>query len=418
MSMPITGHARGDSEAVCPPAKTSETAKSTCWGLVLSNGATHCEPGFVQRVGHFKNKICAMCTTNGFFVDNDRIRVLPEGASGYINPCSHGCWSVKDGIHFRVINQTAKCKGPPMLLLQTVAEAEKTGLPPLPKPYLSDSGRLHLVVSCGTLTPKRQTPTTPYVPQYVSPDPTVAPGSPPCALAIEWVESARLRRSPVKVEPQHIDALHGVPSTAALPLACPYALPAPDEPGARVNKRSRAMFDAPGDLAPQAPTPVVVKGNDKPDASALLELATLHASFLTKIQEELERTDDNPDPDLVEYRKALTKISAPLADATLCLSRLTSGVRRAPAAIDGVHVRGSLRRVNSFDGISETSDATTVGISASHSVKSESSQRMELMELEELAQVTSDADTESSRTQNTGWDAAAAAESLVDSFLA
>ena len=301
--MPITGHARGDSEAVCPPAKTSETAKSTCWGLVLSNGATHCDPGFVQRVGHFKNKMCAMCTTNGFFVDSDRVRTLPEGASGYINPCSHGCWSVKDGVHFRVINQTAKCKGPPMLLLQTVAEAEKTGLPPLPKPYLSDPDRLHLIVSCGTLIPRW----------------AVAPGSPPCALAIEWVESARLQRSPAEVERQHVDAVHGAPSAAALPLACPYALPAPDEPGARVNKRSRAMLDAPGELAPQAPTTMAMK--ERPDASALLELATLHASFLTKIQEQLERTDEIPGPGLVEYRQALTKISAPLAAATLCLRR-------------------------------------------------------------------------------------------------
>jgi len=310
-----------------------------------------------------------------------------------------------------------------MLLLQTVAEAEKTGLPPLPKPYLSDSGRLHLVISCGTLTPRRQMPTTPYVSPYVSPDPTVAPGTPPCALAIEWVESARLQRSPAEVERQHVDAVHGAPSAAALPLACPYALPAPDEPGARVNKRSRAMLDAPGELAPQAPTTMAMK--DRPDASALLELATLHARFLTKIQEELERTDDNPDPELVEYHQALTKISAPLADATLCLSRLASGVRRAPAAIDGVHVRGSLRCVHSFDGISETSETTasTARISASQSFKSESSLRMEpveleeLEELEELAQVTSDAGTESS-TQYAGWDAAAAAESLVDSFLA
>lgn len=134
-----------------------------CWGYIISGGTTCCTPGFKSAMGHFKNKLCPACKSIGLKVEGERafMLVIPDGtpADAYTNPCSHGCWSEKDGVHYRIVNQTKKCKGWPFVLLKdATARPNGFNLHPVPSSYLLESGHLHLVVSGGTLRPSTLVP--------------------------------------------------------------------------------------------------------------------------------------------------------------------------------------------------------------------------------------------------------------------
>ena len=113
-----------------------------CWGGVLQGDTTCCEPGFQPRTGHFKNKLCDVCKTHGMLIPADRVHALPPERHGeFSNASSFGLWSsTSDGMEFRLINQTAKCSKPSLVILRTaVPNAAEHAWAPMPPAWLPSS---------------------------------------------------------------------------------------------------------------------------------------------------------------------------------------------------------------------------------------------------------------------------------------
>ena len=131
----------------------SDTA---CWGFLLRNNGTQCTPEFSATSGPFKTRMCAKCLRDGIWIDPARVRILASDVTtSLINSSAHGLWSQMpgDGIKYRVINQTIRCSGPPLLLLPDVQSTAGLTFPTIPSAWLR-SGLLKLDVSKGTLVPR------------------------------------------------------------------------------------------------------------------------------------------------------------------------------------------------------------------------------------------------------------------------
>ena len=106
-------------------------------------------PGFVDHkddhksIHRFQHHFCASCTSNGIAVNLDHIRLLPEDAKAhFVHILSRGFWATThppEGVRFRVVNQTAKCKGVPLVIFQSAADAEKMSLPSVARAIRLDS---------------------------------------------------------------------------------------------------------------------------------------------------------------------------------------------------------------------------------------------------------------------------------------
>ena len=141
-------------------AAAAEAEARPCWGLLLT-GNPGCSPGFKAGTGHFKNHFCPSCARDGLRLDPAHARLLPESLrASYLNPTSHGLWATVEtpgGMSaYRVVNQTAKCTGPPLILTREASSAlaldSAAAFPPIPQNYLQN-GELHLALSKGTLVP-------------------------------------------------------------------------------------------------------------------------------------------------------------------------------------------------------------------------------------------------------------------------
>ena len=124
-----------------------------CWGQLISGGHSQCDANFSTATGHFKKKLCAACAANGISVCPSRARLLPpDDVKKYVNPTSHHFWSRKHGLVYRVINQTNRCTGSPILIAFGNDELDEMGFEPIPDSLVED-GALHLILSKGTLVP-------------------------------------------------------------------------------------------------------------------------------------------------------------------------------------------------------------------------------------------------------------------------
>ena len=124
-----------------------------CWGHLLSGGHSQCDANFSTAAGHFIKKFCATCAENGISVCPSRARLLPpDDVKKYVNPTSHHFWSRKHGLVYRVINQTNRCTGSPILIAFGNDELDEMGFEPIPDSLVED-GALHLILSKGTLVP-------------------------------------------------------------------------------------------------------------------------------------------------------------------------------------------------------------------------------------------------------------------------
>lgn len=87
------------------PATYKENCAPPCWGGTLKHDVGQCEPGFVARSGHFKNKICANCRKHGFPLMASRIATIPSDLPSLANSVEVGLWNVyADGAKYRVIS--------------------------------------------------------------------------------------------------------------------------------------------------------------------------------------------------------------------------------------------------------------------------------------------------------------------------
>ena len=232
----------------CPPAQqVSPQARIPlllrevhCWGFLLRNDGTQCTPEFTATSRRLKGLLCDLCVRDGVAIDPCRVRILtPDAAANFQNSSSHGLWNHKDGIKYRVINQTARCHGSPMLLLPDANAACPPGLPPIPPAWLR-SGKLHLAVSKGTLVP--------CVAQYDLSTAALQPSGRPAMGAEEGGDACkRPRLEPVLAIPVAVpDPAHGGAHSPAHPtvrqssaLACRAGPPAAAEASARLTGASR-----------------------------------------------------------------------------------------------------------------------------------------------------------------------------------
>ena len=129
---------------------------ASCWGSHLTGETVNCLADFVlgKQMGHFKNKFCQSCRRVGVHVPADRVRIVLPGCS-LQNRGKKGFWSKDETGYYRLVNITHECAGSPILL---VAQAgtflpEPGSLDPAPDDLIGDEGRVHLIVSKGTLVP-------------------------------------------------------------------------------------------------------------------------------------------------------------------------------------------------------------------------------------------------------------------------
>ena len=124
-----------------------------CWGFLLTGNAG-CTPGFRSSTGKFKNHFCAQCSKHGLRVNPAHARIVPpEAVASHLNPSTHGLWAnTEDNIAYRVVNQTSKCNGAPIILTRAAASAAALGFPPVAENLLH-GGELLLGLSKGTLVP-------------------------------------------------------------------------------------------------------------------------------------------------------------------------------------------------------------------------------------------------------------------------
>ena len=145
-------------EVVAGPLIDVPTLALGCWGRQLC-GADHvCSPGFLAGHGHLKNKFCDRCRSDGILISSKRICLASKALHDHFNN-SNGRTVWTKGA--RLVNQTAKCTGPPVLIFQgLVPEAVAAAGAPVPEAWLSDvaphSGAVndvHFIVAKGTLVP-------------------------------------------------------------------------------------------------------------------------------------------------------------------------------------------------------------------------------------------------------------------------
>lgn len=124
-----------------------------CWGgLIMGDGAA-CTPGFVCSKGHFKNKLCPHCVRHGIHIPVSRVCALPAATTTPPNRSDSGVWnasSTEGGSQFfRIINHTARCVGPRLMIFRDHAPANALAVP---ESWVRN-GLVHLILSKGTLVP-------------------------------------------------------------------------------------------------------------------------------------------------------------------------------------------------------------------------------------------------------------------------
>jgi len=105
-----------------------------CWGSILSGGASVCEV-VPPKGGAFREKFCARCRQRGVLVPVTRVRV-PVGTAELSNQRTAGVWNSPSRAvpwpDYRIINQTADCTGPILVILRNECSVRLPHLAPLP----------------------------------------------------------------------------------------------------------------------------------------------------------------------------------------------------------------------------------------------------------------------------------------------
>ena len=135
-----------------------EVSPTGCWSQQIVGPDHDCIPWFVVGAGHFKNKFCERCRTDGIMVAAERVCLAtPALKDQYANTNTAGVWT--KGV--RLVNQTTKCQGPPVLIFQDRHVPKKTAAMAAPVPddwlYFAQSSAttayVRFIISKGTLVP-------------------------------------------------------------------------------------------------------------------------------------------------------------------------------------------------------------------------------------------------------------------------
>ena len=135
-----------------------------CWGSSIKNdGGKSCDPDFLRGRRHMKNKFCWYCTDGDLYVESTRVLGLPEELyDTVINSSTGGVWSRCEETfgtedRFRVINNTAGCRSPRLIIWERSIPSLPDGLQWVPIPLeWSIDGYMHLSISRGTLVPTKR----------------------------------------------------------------------------------------------------------------------------------------------------------------------------------------------------------------------------------------------------------------------
>ena len=286
--------------ASAPGSALTDSPTARCWGHIISNHRTTCTPGFTPRTGHFKNKFCPSCRATGFTVDPARCAILTEGVgTEFVNPSSKGCWAEKEGLLYRVMNQTAKCKGAPILLARDVTDAASLGLQPVPESFMLNPGQgLHISVANGTLVPTKHLPTRR--------DAHFIAGA-GAASGATLKEDSSGSNSDVKSD---AGSEHSNKRSRTSPVADQYPTTV-SSPTAQYHHVTTTSTCAGG-------------GGD-----ALAELTASNDSMSNQLQNALNASAN--DPNLQAYHEALRQVIGPLAAASQALQR-ASAAASVPAS--------------------------------------------------------------------------------------
>lgn len=331
------------------PTEAKNEHRQTCWGSILSNGHTRCTEGFEPNSGHFKNKLCPTCRNEGIAVEPDRVRVLlPESeapAGHHYNPCSHGCFSEKDAIFYRILNQTIKCKGNPIVLLRDASLIPShLSTFPMPPEYIDPvTRRIHFICSGGTLIPsshmgmRRESVWT----KPIAPAPAIAlpdfslpslgaqgaaglgfAAGEPFAVAMPLDDSNA--HSGLVDFSRPVNARNGHqsrPNSGEIPELVVITEPMAVAPLGAAAGSTRAevttppAFDDGTNDTTVATVSVITERAER--AGRFLELALLHAQAATLIQQALDHAEGNAT--LGAYHAALSKCISPLGQASEAL---------------------------------------------------------------------------------------------------
>ena len=126
-----------------------------CWGAMLSGSAAECDPNFDGGTGHLKNKFCNRCRHNGILMPASSIRALsPELYDLYENRTVGGAWN-PGSPPYRLINQTANCSGPRLVIFAGGLPNPSHRFLDIPANWLTPDGQwMRLEASKGTLVPR------------------------------------------------------------------------------------------------------------------------------------------------------------------------------------------------------------------------------------------------------------------------
>lgn len=139
-----------------------------CWGAslkaLLDAPQPSCAADFRPGKSHLKNKFCARCRDDGFFIPASHVFSLtPELERFFVNRSTNGLWSrIKTGassaeVVFRVVNQTKKSRGNALIICRTpppdMAWAELPNESLCPSFAFDNKKVMQIRVAKGTLVP-------------------------------------------------------------------------------------------------------------------------------------------------------------------------------------------------------------------------------------------------------------------------
>ena len=124
--------------APAPTPSRKRKPPETCWGQELAGGGTHAKAEPLSAA--FRQRFCAACQRDGLLIPASRVRVHnPLESAAPSNQHGGGVWNTAEGgapsppwpAH-RVVNQTAGCVGPKLVLLRDPTTATIPGLLAVP----------------------------------------------------------------------------------------------------------------------------------------------------------------------------------------------------------------------------------------------------------------------------------------------
>ena len=356
---------------------------SPCWGFLLSGGTSDCTPGFSAEKGHFRKRICPACIRDGVYIEYQRVRIYDEALSS-VNNSSHGLWSSRFGCDVRVINQTARCIGTPLIVFRDAESAASLGLHAVPDSW-HRSGYLHFTVSNGTLVPSKSLALCAGSHTITGSTGASSPSSLSSSqLALELMPSALVPSQTCSPDgSEDMDLYTSSHDYGDRGSESSFAKRARREQGATCQgaahhdsassmalRMARCTSDDDGGQAGSGSAAVV-----QPSLASLLPLASSQAQLTTHLTRTLDlAASESDDPHVAEYLARLQSAIGPLAEASSLLQRAVDS-RQAPlltaaTSPEGLSREGSFKRKaspSSTDSPSAGASAMMLGMALSES---------------------------------------------------